>query len=158
MHEGIFSKTEVEKEVWDLIQGPVELLGFSIVDVELLPGPRGTVLRITIERLDGAVTIDDCVEVSRTCGDILDVKEPIEGPYNLEVSSPGINRPLKQLQDFERFRAEKVEIKTTEKFHGRRRFKGILQGLRDDAVVVSVGDKTFEIPVSIVRRARLDRI
>lgn len=158
MFEDIYNKSDLEKEIWALVKGSVELLGFEIVDVELARGPGGTILRITIERPDGPVTIDDCVEVSRTCGDILDVKDPIDGPYNLEVSSPGINRPIKRIGDFERFKGEKARVETKEKILGRHRFKGVLKGLKDDNVLIEVGDEEFEIPLSMIKKARLDRI
>ena len=158
MIEDIYNKTDLEKEVWDLLEGTVELLGFHIVDVEFLRSHGGMTLRITIEKEDGAVTIDDCVEVSRTCSDILDIKDPIAGSYNLEVSSPGINRPLKRMRDFRRFEGEKARIETLEKIDGRYRFKGILKGTAEDNVLIEIGDEVFSIPIIVIKKARLDRI
>ena len=158
MVEDISNKTDLEKEIWGLLEGTVELLGFRIVDVEYVRSRGGMTLRLTIERPGGNVTIDDCVEVSRTCSDILDIKDPIEGPYNLEVSSPGINRPLKRLGDFDRFKGEKVKIETVEKLDNRHRFKGILLGTRDSDILVEIGNEMVSIPISKIKKARLDRI
>jgi len=158
MIQDVYNKTELEREIWGLLEGTLELMGFRIVDVEYVHSHAGKTLRLTIERPDGSVTIDDCVEVSRTCSDILDVKDPIDGSYNLEVSSPGINRPLKRFGDFDRFRGEKVRIETIEKIRGKHRFKGILRGTRDSEILVETGDELVSISVHNVKRARLDRI
>ncbi|HFC46926.1 MAG TPA: ribosome maturation factor RimP [Dissulfuribacter thermophilus] len=158
MIEDIYNKTDLEKEIWSLLEGTVELLGFHIVDVEYVRSHGGMTLRITIEKEDAPVTIDDCVEVSRTCSDILDIKDPISGAYNLEVSSPGINRPLKRIKDFERFKGEKAKIETGDKIEGRHRFKGTLQGVREGNILIEAGDEVFSIPFTTIKKARLDRI
>ena len=160
MVEDIYNKSELERDIWGLLEGTVELLGFHIVDVEYVRSHGGMTLRITIEneKEDEPVTIDDCVEVSRTCSDILDIKDPISGSYNLEVSSPGINRPLKRKRDFERFKGEKARVETMNKIDGRHRFKGILKGIREDAILIEVDSEIFTIPFQSVKKARLDRI
>lgn len=141
--------------VRNLVEDLIVHEGMELVNVEYTSGPGGRILRLTIDK-PGGVTIDDCVDISRTVSDILDVHDPITDSYNLEVSSPGINRPLVKPADFERFSGEKVFVKTEVPFHARRRFKGILRGRRDDAAVVETSDETFLIPFEIIAKARLD--
>ena len=153
--DSIGGKTEIEQTVQRLLEGPVTHMGYEIVDVRYLRGPQGMVLRLVIDK-PGGVTIDDCAEVSRFAGDLLDARDPIEGSYSLEVSSPGINRPLKKEADFERFKGEKVYIQTREIVHERRRFRGILIGIEGGFVSVDVNGEIFEIPLREISKARLD--
>ena len=129
----------------------------ELVNVEYLRGPKGMTLRITIDR-EGGVSVDDCAQVSRLVSDVLDVKDPIPGHYNLEVSSPGINRPLVKRRDFERFAGEKVFIKTRTMMDGRRRYRGILEKLEGDTVFVRAADGLYSIRMDDIARARLDII
>ena len=140
-----------------LIEPVVVYTGMELVDVEYGRGPSGTVLRLTIDKPDG-VTVDDCADISRLVGDLLDAKDFVPGSYNLEVSSPGINRPLKKRDDFERFAGQKVLIKTREPIDGRRNFRGILHGIRENFIVVSTEKTVFNIPFELVAKARLDII
>ncbi len=159
--EDIFGKTGFELEIWRLLEGPVELLGFDIADIEVYRSSKGVTLKITIDNPDEAVTIDDCAKVSGMCGDILDANDPIEGPYTLEVSSPGINRNIRRLREFERFKGEKARLETVEKIDGRHRFKGILKGLSENkkgVIICNNEGKDIIIPISILKKARLDRI
>ncbi len=142
-------------EVWRLVEPVALQAGLEVVDVEYLKGGPGMVLRITIDK-DGGVTIDDCAAFSQLVGDILDVVDPIPGPYHLEVSSPGINRPLKRPQDFRRFAGERVVVETAPPLQGRRRFKGRLLGLTQETVSVECYDGVHEIPLSSIKKARLD--
>ena len=93
------------------------------MDIEYLREPNGWVVRLFIEK-EGGVTLKECATVSRELGYLMEIKEIIEHPYNLEVSSPGLDRPLKTEKDFQRFTGKKVTIKTTEPLGGRRNFKG----------------------------------
>jgi len=125
--------------------------------VEYLRGPKGMTLKITIDK-EGGVNIDDCAQVSRLVSDVLDVKDPIPGHYNLEVSSPGINRPLITRRDFERFTGEKVYLKTRTMINGRRRYRGMLEKVEDDTVFVRTADGLHPIRMDDISRARLDII
>ncbi len=131
--------------------------GMELVLVEMATGPQGRILRLVIDK-PGGVTLDDCVHVSRTVSDILDVHDPIPESYNLEVTSPGINRPLVGLSDYERFAGERVVLKTRQPFQSRKRFKGILRRVEDGAVVVETMEDTYAIPFDIIAKGRLDKI
>ncbi len=131
--------------------------GMELVHLEYTGSPSGMVLRLFIDK-PGGVTIDDCAYVSRIISDLLDVKDPIPEHYNLEVSSPGINRPLVRLKDYTRFAGERVFIKTREPVQGRKRFKGVLKGIDQGIITIDLDDGEYGIPLDLVARARLDII
>ncbi len=128
--------------------------GLELVHVEYQREASGWVLRLYIDRL-GGVTLEDCTLISRQLSDELDVAVENIGPYHLEVSSPGADRPLGKLQDYERFRGHMAKIKTANSLAGRKTFKGIISGLRGDVVELLVGDEKVDIPVGEIVRARL---
>ena len=140
-----------------LVEPLVAYAGMELIDVEYGREPSGVILRLIIDK-PGGVTIDDCSYINRLAGDLLDAKDSVPGSYNLEVSSPGINRPLQKKDDFERFAGQKVLIKTRELIDGRKNFKGILNGTRDDFIVISSEKTVFSIPFELVSKARLDII
>jgi len=107
---------------------------------------------------EGGVTLDDCTRISRIVSDLLDVHDPVPGSYNLEVSSPGINRPLVKIEDYERFAGQKVVIKMVRAMDGRKRFKGMLKGVRHGNIVVESADGEFVLPIDEIKKARLDII
>ncbi len=148
-------KLRIEDLVRDLVEPAVGLEGVELVDVRYLRGPSGMILRLTIDK-PGGVTIDDCANVSRLVGDILDVNDPIPGAYNLEVSSPGINRPLVRPADFVKFAGEKAYIKTSVPFNGRKRFKGVLKGMKEEKILIECQGEDYSIPLNDVAKARLD--
>ncbi|MDA8161988.1 MAG: ribosome maturation factor RimP [Desulfobacteraceae bacterium] len=150
-------ENKIEGLVRDLIEPIILSSGLELVDIDYGRGPQGMILRLVIDKPEG-VRIDDCEEISRLAGDILDANDPISGPYNLEVSSPGINRPLKKMEDFDRFAGQKVFIETCEPIDGRRRFKGLLMGMTNGVISVSADKTVFEIPYENVSRARLNII
>ncbi len=147
----------LEQHLREIIEPLVIHAGMELVQVEYLRTQSGMTLRITIDK-DGGVSVDDCAHISRLVSDVLDVKDPIPGAYNLEVSSPGINRPLVREEDFRRFAGEKVYIKTRTMRDGRRRYRGILRGIEDGAVRVEAADGLYAIPFVEISRARLDII
>ena len=151
------NEEELAEVVRALIEPVVVYAGMELIDVEYGREPSGKVLRLTIDKPDG-VTINDCSDISRLVGDLLDAKDSLPGSYNLEVSSPGINRPLKKKEDFERFAGQKVLIKTKKLIDGRRNFKGILHGTREDFIVISSEKTILNIPFDQVAKARLDII
>ena len=128
--------------------------GLELVHVEYQREARGRTLRLYIDR-PGGVTLDDCAHLSRGLGDILDVHLETEGPYRLEVSSPGLERPLGLPADFERFEGHEATIRTVRPRDGRRRFTGVLAGVTDEAVALRVGEETVRIPIDEILRARL---
>lgn len=138
------------------IIGPsLEAMGYEVVRVRLT-GNQRPVLQIMAERkADGQMTIDDCEQVSRTVSALLDVEDPINGAYELEVSSPGIDRPLTRAKDYERFAGFEARVETKRPIDGRKRFRGQVLGLAGEAVALSVEGARVEIPLADVAGAKL---
>jgi ribosome maturation factor RimP len=141
----------------ETILGPLlDAEGFSLVDVEYKRERGDWVLRVFIDK-EGGVTLDDCARVSREFGQLLDVEDIIPTSYQLEVSSPGLDRPLKKEEDFVKYSGRKVRIKTKEQVSGRRNFKGALLGCTEGKVMVKVeGSGVFAIPLSAILKANLE--
>lgn len=150
-------KTEgVEGKVRSLAQPVVEGLEMELVDVAFVTEHGRRVLRVTIDK-PGGVTVDDCAEISRELGTILDVEDPIPQRYSLEVSSPGLDRPLLNENDFKRFAGRKARIKTREPIEGRKNFKAVIDSVEGGRVRVTDFDgKVFDIPLDHIDRARLE--
>ncbi|MGD9818837.1 MAG: ribosome maturation factor RimP [Desulfomonilaceae bacterium] len=142
-------------KLWNLIEPRLEADGIELVELEFRFETGRWVLRLYIDRPSG-VNLDDCEICSRQISALLDIEDPIEQSYTLEVSSPGINRALRKLQDFERFAGNSVKIKTTTKIGGRRNFAGLLKGLRNSNIVVELEGMEVEIQPELVEKARLD--
>jgi ribosome maturation factor RimP len=123
------------KKVAELLAGHLERLGFELVMVEFRKGTRhNSLLRILVDKPAGGITLDDLEHLSPILGDLLDVYDPVEGRYTLEVSSPGINRPLAKLKDFEAYRGQRIRIRTHGPREGRKNFNGVLVEVRADGV------------------------
>jgi ribosome maturation factor RimP len=139
------------------ILGPLlDAEGFSLVDVAYKRERGAWVLRVFIDK-EGGVTLDDCARVSREFGQLLDVEDIIPTSYHLELSSPGLDRPLKKEDDFVKYSGRKVRIKTKEQISGRRNFKGALLGCTEGKVMVKVeGSEVFAIPFSSILKANLE--
>jgi ribosome maturation factor RimP len=138
-----------------IITPAVEDMGYGIVRVQI-SGTHRPVLQVMAERTDGqAMTVDDCADISRAVSALLDVEDPIHSAYTLEVSSPGIDRPLTRPGDFERFAGFEARIETRLPVEGRRRFRGHLRGIEDGRVRVETQDGAFEIPYDAIQRAKL---
>ena len=135
-----------------LIEKNVSKLGYELVDFEIIN--RGELLRIFIDK-PSSINIDDCVSVTNQLKHILTVEEDIIFD-RLEVSSPGINRVIKKLQDFERFKGEKIKIKTRSPIDERKNFNGTLKGIKKDLILVEFNNVLVEISLDNVEKARLD--
>ncbi len=135
-----------------LIEKNVSKLGYELVDFEIIN--RGELLRIFIDK-PSSITIEDCVSVTNQLKHILTVEEDIIFD-RLEVSSPGINRVIKKLQDFERFKGEKIKIKTRSPIDERKNFNGTLKGIKKDLILVEFNNVLVEISLDNVEKARLD--
>ncbi len=140
-------------ELRALLEPAVTALGFELVGVEFIRAKQG-VLRVYIDRDEG-ITVEDCKAVSHQVSGILDVEDPIRGQYALEVSSPGLDRPLYQTKDFERFAGHEITLQLAAAVNGRRKFQGTLMGLRDDHVVVQMGEEELVVAPDEIERARL---
>ncbi len=142
-----------------LIAPSVEAMGYVLVRLRFMGGKERPTLQVMAERRDGAeMGVDDCADLSRAISALLDVEDPIAGSYLLEVSSPGIDRPLVKAADFERFAGREVKLETRRALAGRKRFRGRLLGLEDGSVHMALGDgsgERAEIPFADVAEAKL---
>ncbi len=145
----------LERRIESLISPTIESMGFGLVRVRLF-GQQRLRLQVMIERLDEApLDVDDCAEVSRAVSAVLDVDDPISDGYTLEVSSPGIDRPLVRLADFERFAGFAAKIELDAPMDGRRRFAGRLAGIAEDAVRLATETGDVTLPYARIAKAKL---
>ncbi len=129
-------------------------MGLELVEVQFRRESGGWILRLFIDR-EGGINVDDCASVSRQISAYLEVEELIEHAYNLEVSSPGLERPLKKIDDFVRFAGRKARIKLKEPIDGQRVFFGLLGPVHENKLTLDVEDRQMEIDLDAVARARL---
>jgi len=146
---------EVEQSVTEMCAPLAAERGMALVQVRYLREAYGWVLRVLVERVGGAVTVEDCSGLSRELSDLLDVEDLVDGSYNLEVSSPGLDRPLTGTDDFKRFAGRFVNLKTSTPIDGRRNFTGRLVGLDSGTVTIDVDGTTYELEYPVVERANL---
>lgn len=145
----------LEERIEELVSPTLSAMGFDIVRVQV-QGRQRLRLQVMVERRDGRpVIVDDCAEASRALSAILDVEDPIKGPYTLEVSSPGIDRPLVRAADFERFAGFEAKVETVLAVDGRRRFRGRLLGVTGADVRMDVEGKEVRLPITDIQRAKL---
>jgi len=140
-------------ELRKLIEPAVTALGFELVGVEFIRARHG-VLRVYIDHENG-IGVNDCKAVSHQVSGLLDVEDPIRGEYSLEVSSPGLDRPLFQACDFERFAGHEINLRLLAPVDGQRKFKGTLAGMRDDHVVIRMDDEELLVRLDEIDQARL---
>ncbi len=144
-----------EDRVQEVITPALESMGYELVRV-LLSGDKRKTLQIMAERVDGDnMTVEDCAAISREISALLDVDDPIREAYSLEVSSPGIDRPLVRLKDFENYAGFDARVDMNFLVEGRKKFKGKLLGIEDDKVSIRVKDETYALPFGDIRRAKL---
>lgn len=138
-----------------LIAPSLEAMGYRVVRIAVTGGQRAT-LQVMAERMDDqAMSVEDCEEISRTVSALLDVADPIASAYVLEVSSPGIDRPLVRREDYERFAGFEAKLEVARPVGGRKRFRGKLLGLEGDLVRVALGAEMVELPLTSITRAKL---
>lgn len=137
-----------------LLAPVVEALGYECWGVEFISQGKHSLLRVYIDHANG-ILVDDCEKVSRQLSGVLDVEDPISVEYTLEVSSPGMDRPLFTLEHFARYVGEQVKIKLRSPFEGRRNFQGVLRGVEEQDVVVLVDDHEYLLPIDAVDKANI---
>ena len=133
----LIAKSAIDRRLAEIVTPVIEGMGFELVRIRLMGGNTRT-LQIMAERPEGGIEVDDCGEISIAVSAILDVEDPIEENFILEVSSPGIDRPLTRLKDFETWKGWEARIETTELVDGRRRFKGTLGGIDGNEVLIQI--------------------
>ena len=141
-------------ELAKLLEPTVERLGYELADLEVRLGSKGGMVRIFIDKPDG-IDLDDCEKVSLAVSALLDVEDPVPGNYNLEVSSPGLDRKLTKSEHFQRFEGETVKVQMRFPIEGRRRFRGTLVSSDDENIVVEVDGESHSLPLKTIDTARL---
>ena len=142
--------------LWKLVEPVVTGLGYEVAEIEYLSQDGINILRIYIDQESG-ITADDCGKVSLQLSAVFDVEEPVSARYNLEVSSPGLDRPLRKTSDFERFAGNKVKVKMTMPIglENRRNFTGILVGVEADQAKIEVDGEEYLLPIAAIEKARI---
>ena len=144
----------MEERLANIVSPPVEGLGFELVRVKVLGGTRPTI-QVMAERPDRTMSVADCARLSRELSAILDVEDPMSGEYFLEVSSPGIDRPLTRLKDFEDFKGFEVKVETKTQIENQRRFRGILKGVKDENIKLETKTGEIELGFEEIEKAKL---
>jgi ribosome maturation factor RimP len=141
-------------ELAKLLEPAIERLGYELADLEVRLGGKGGLVRVFIDKPEG-IDLDDCETVSRAVSALLDVEDPVPGNYNLEVSSPGLDRKLTKVEHFQRFEGETVKVQMRFPIEGRRRFRGTLVSSDDENIVVDVDGESHSLPLKTIDTARL---
>jgi len=154
MNNDLIAKAAMDRRLAEIITPVIEDLGFELVRVRLMSGKNAT-LQVMADRPDGGIEVDECARISTAVGAVLDVEDPIIDEYSLEVSSPGIDRPLTRLKDFATFEGYEAKIETDDLIDGRRRFKGELAGVEGDEVLINIEEGTVGLKFEWLTDAKL---
>lgn len=147
---------DVVDKIQAIIAPSLSAMGYVIVQLKLSEGAKRKSLVIMAERADEVMmSFDDCTEISRTVSALLDVEDPIAGAYNLEVCSPGVDRPLTQLADYTKYKGYEVKLETLIPIEGRKRFKGILGAPQNDNILITTTEGNTTIAYRNIRNAKL---
>ena len=146
----------MKDKLFGLLEPVVSGLGYELLDVEIGTSGRSALVRVYIDRTDGgAIGLDDCERTSRAIGTTLEVADPVSNDYQLEVSSPGFDRPLRTAAHFKRFAGSEARIELALPLEGRRRFKGRLGPVSDGMLTIEVDRKEWKLPLAGISKARL---
>lgn len=152
---GVDEKTvQVIDQIHDLVEPVLQAEGMELIDIEYRREAHGWVLRLFIDQ-EGGITVDDCARVSQVVGDLLDVADIIPNPYHLEVSSPGLDRPLRKPEHFQKYIGKIVDVRTTSPILNRRKFKCALVSADPELITLNCDGQLYEISLSLIDRARL---
>ena len=150
----LIAKTAIDRRLAEIVTPAIEGLGFELVRIRLMGGLTKT-LQVMADRPEGGIDVDDCGRISTAVSAVLDVEDPIEDAYHLEVSSPGIDRPLTRLKDFDLWDGFEARIETSEMIEGRKRFKGMLRGTDGDEVLIEIEEGTIGLKFDWLADAKL---
>ena len=151
----LIAKASIDRRMAEVITPVIEDLGFELVRVRLMAGSKSKTLQIMAEKPEGGIEVDDCAAISTAVSATLDVEDPIEDAYTLEVSSPGIDRPLTRLKDFETWEGYEAKLELSEMVDGRKRFKGALRGVEGDEVLIEIEEGTIGLKFDWLADAKL---
>ncbi|MEN8708796.1 MAG: ribosome maturation factor RimP [Paracoccaceae bacterium] len=154
MMHALVAKTAMDRRVAEIIEPAIEGMGFELVRIRLMSGETPT-LQIMADKPEGGIDVDDCALISTQVSAVMDVEDPIIEAYTLEVSSPGIDRPLTRLKDFETFEGYEAKLETAELIDGRRRFRGVLAGIDGDEVLINLDEGTIGLQFEWLSEAKL---
>ena len=157
LERALKTKTPFEDKLLAIVAPIAADLGFEVVRIRVMGGTRRKRLQVMAERPDGSMTVDGCAALSRALSAVLDVEDPFEGEWDLEVSSPGVDRPLTELQHFARWEGFDAKLELDRMVEGRKRFSGTLAGVEDDNVLIDLKgeEATAEIPFAWIADAKL---
>ena len=154
MINDLIAKSAIEKKLLGLINPLITDMGFELIRLRLMSSKEIT-LQIMVARPDGFINVDECADLSTTISALLDVEDPIIDTYSLEVSSPGIDRPLTRIKDFEEFEGYDARLETVELIDGRKRFKGTLAGTNGSEIMLNVDEGTIGLEFEWLAEAKL---
>ena len=144
----LVARAAIDRRLADIVTPVIEDMGFELVRLRFMGGKTHT-LQVMADTPRGDINVDQLAEISTALSATLDVEDPIEEEYNLEVSSPGVDRPLTRLKDFDMFEGYEAKIETAELIEGRKRFKGVLAGVEGEDVLINIDDQGEEITVGL---------
>lgn len=150
----LIAKTPIDRRIAEIVAPVIGDLGYELVRVRLMSGKTQT-LQIMADRPEGGIEVDDCADIGVALGAVLDIEDPLEDAYRLEVSSPGIDRPLTRFGDFERWDGYEAKLETSELIEGRRRFRGRLAGTDGDEVLIEIEEGVIGLRFDWLRDAKL---
>ncbi len=150
----LVAKASMDRRLAEIVTPTIEGMGYELVRLRFMGGKKPT-LQIMADTPDGGIEVDDCAAISRAVSALLDVEDPIEGEYSLEVGSPGIDRPLTRLKDFERWAGFDAKLQTSELISGRKKFKGRLSGVEDDEILIEISEGTIGLQFDWLTDAKL---
>ncbi len=150
----LIAKTPMDRRLAEIVTPVIEGMGFELVRLRL-QGGRSPTLQIMADRPEGGIEVADCAQISTAVSATLDVEDPIEERYTLEVSSPGVDRPLTRLKDFDAWEGYEARLETSELIDGRRRFKGLLAGVEGDEVLITIPEGTIGVKFDWLSDAKL---
>lgn len=150
----LIAKAAIDKRMAEITRPVIEGLGYELVRIRLMSGKK-TTLQIMADRPEGGIEVDDCAAISTAVSAVLDVEDPIEAEYVLEVSSPGIDRPLTRLKDFDAWEGFEARLETAALIDGRKRFRGTLRGTEGDEVLIEIDEGTIGLKFDWLAEAKL---
>lgn len=150
----MIAKASIDQRLAGIVRPTIEGMGYELVRLRYMGG-KNKVLQIMAEKPEGGIEVDDCAKISQAVSVHLDVEDPIEGEFALEVSSPGIDRPLTRLKDFERFDGYEAKLLTDELIDGRKNFRGMLRGVQDGEILIEISEGVIGLQFDWLAEAKL---